>query len=105
MAHVVIRLAAPNDSNGNPRRVFVIMDESSDVLGAVDEGYAGSHALVEAIGGALGQRLRSSNYPTFATTGAEYRSLLKDYGPKGVIRRRRGYFKFKGEVSGGGTLR
>lgn len=105
MSYSLIRLDAGHDTNGNPRRVFVVLDKDSDVLAAVDEGYAGSHALEEWIPGALGSRLRRANYPTFATTGAEYRGLLRDYGPRGVIRRQRGYLKFKGEVGTGGAFR
>ena len=35
------RWKAPNDTNGNPRRVFLVFDAEGNVLDVIDEGYAG----------------------------------------------------------------
>jgi hypothetical protein len=40
----VLHLAAPNDSNGNPRRAFVAFAGSA-LRGCWDEGYSGFHAV------------------------------------------------------------
>lgn len=47
-SYLVTHYAAPNDRNGNPRRVFVVrrMSRGSDyaeVVAVLDEGYAGSN--------------------------------------------------------------
>jgi hypothetical protein len=68
---VVIRLDAGHDRNGNPRRVFVVLNEHSDIVAAYDEEYRGK--------GALPEELRGVNYPTLATTPGEYRQLVKEH--------------------------
>lgn len=45
----MVRLVAPNDRNGNPRRAFVALGPFGDVVGAWNEGYAGTHAVPEAL--------------------------------------------------------
>jgi len=64
---IILRLAAPNDGNGNPRRVFVAFDGS--VVGAWDEGYLGSDAIPEALRGSYGGI-------TIEVTPREYRRYL-----------------------------
>jgi hypothetical protein len=49
----ILHLVADNDKNGNPRRAFVVMSEGN-VLRVVDEGYSGSHALIEVFGKDIG---------------------------------------------------
>lgn len=34
-------LQATNDTNGNPRRVYVFYDDNGDIIKTVDEGYQG----------------------------------------------------------------
>ncbi len=34
-------LSAPSDSNGNPRRLYMVMDEEGNIITAIDEGYSG----------------------------------------------------------------
>jgi hypothetical protein len=41
----VQRYCTKNDSNGNPRRVFVIRNDSGSVVRTVAEGYEGRHPL------------------------------------------------------------
>ena len=44
-----IKLCAPNDRNGNPRRIFLVvgntLNAGGGVLHAIDEGYAGRGGL------------------------------------------------------------
>jgi hypothetical protein len=42
-----IHLRAPNDRNGNPRRIYLCV-EGGAVVAAIDEGYHGTAALTEA---------------------------------------------------------
>lgn len=69
----IIKLNASNDSNGNPRRVFVGIAPCGAISGAWDEGYAG--------GNAVPMRLRkmASNACTFDTTPSEYRELVRRF--------------------------
>lgn len=70
-ATVAIKLCAPNDRNGNPRRVYVVLDTfTGDIIDAIDEGYCG-------IGGLHKEYPDIPSPPEFYTTPAEYRSLLK----------------------------
>ena len=62
-------LKAPNDTNGNPRRVFVIYDAAGNILDAVDEGYAGRPQWVRAL----------PELPSFSITATEYREILRDW--------------------------
>ena len=76
----VVRLDAGNDANGNPRRLFLIMNPGG-IVAAVDEGYSGSSALVRAFGKDTGDKLvrKYDLGGTINTTPGEYRSLLKDF--------------------------
>lgn len=65
----IIRLNARNDTNGNPRRVFVVL-EAGRAVAAFDEGYSGTHAIPEAV-----RHLYQGQ--TFDTTATERRDLLK----------------------------
>ena len=47
--YTVQRYCARNDTNGNPRRVFVIRDEAGVIVATADEGYAGRMALGRAL--------------------------------------------------------
>ena len=70
MAKIVIRLDAGHDNNGNPRRVFVALNERGDIVGVEDEGYAGD-------ANAKKRWPRAKQGPTFETTAGEYRELVK----------------------------
>ena len=71
---VVIKLNAGNDVNGNPRRVFVVLD-GEGIVKAIDEGYAGTANLEKHFPG-----LKGCNVDTFETTPKEYRTLLREFG-------------------------
>jgi hypothetical protein len=76
----VVRFNAGNDNNGNPRRVYVIMD-GQGIIAAVDEGYYGPHALDHAFGEEAGKTLRNKIAGDIETTPAEYKALRKNFPP------------------------
>ncbi len=39
---IYLHLATKHDVNGNPRRLYVILDSDGDVVDVIDEGYAGN---------------------------------------------------------------
>lgn len=67
---IYINLAADNDTNGNPRRIFVIFDEDGEILDCIDEGYSGLAEVTK-------QYPNAKYAGRFETTPKEYRSLLK----------------------------
>jgi hypothetical protein len=42
---IAIKIRTKNDTNGNPRRGWIIVDEEGEVVNFIDEGYAGKGAL------------------------------------------------------------
>lgn len=67
--HFVLRHKAPNDRNGNARRVYVLYSFGARIMGVWDEGSLGSSALP------FDYRLYPCvDVPCSAT---EYRTLLK----------------------------
>ena len=72
----IIRLNAGNDTNGNPRRVYVAFD-GCDIVGAWDEGYSGYNAVPEAL------RPLARQAATLATTATERRELLAMFDKDG----------------------
>jgi hypothetical protein len=82
MEVVALHLRANNDVNGNPRRCFVVLDDRSRFVEAIDEGYEGMAALY-------------SKYPQFGPGGdcfaqaidvgvGEYRRMLRRDRPSYV---------------------
>lgn len=45
---ILLRVRAPNDVNGNPRRGWIVYDASGTQVDFVDEGYHGRRALTQA---------------------------------------------------------
>lgn len=75
MQTMAIGLNAGNDTNGNPRRVWVVLQidgDSQHIIDAVDEGYQGFHRVKEFYQDCI-------QGPMFRTVPAEYRALLKAY--------------------------
>jgi len=72
---VCIKLCAGHTTNGNPRRVYVLLSDDGSIIRAVDEGYEGIGAL-RGIPGCE----RQSEPVEFDTTPAEYRRLLRHFG-------------------------
>jgi hypothetical protein len=70
----LIHLAAPNDVNGNPRRVYVAI-RGGAIVGAWDEGYAGWGAVPA---GPLRELARIVE--RIPTTPGAYRAILKSHG-------------------------
>lgn len=58
---------APNDVNGNPRRLFVVFDDQGNIARIVDEGYRGEPADIRAL----------VHLPSVRITATEYRNLIK----------------------------
>lgn len=71
-----LRLRAKNDTNGNPRRVFIAVQEGR-IIAAEDEGHEGSAALAR-LPGYSGMKCSPAD---IETTPAEYRCVLRQYGP------------------------
>lgn len=76
---LAIHLCAPNDTNGNPRRVYVLHDRAGSIVAAIDEGYSGHHAVKEAgyPNAVMG--------PAYDTIPSEYRTLLAKSAPWRVV--------------------
>jgi hypothetical protein len=69
---IALKFNAGNDRNGNPRRVFVVVNTSGVVLSAHDEGYQGEKAVTQ-------------HYPGIAIVGqfditpTDYKYFIKQY--------------------------
>lgn len=70
LARFYISLNAGHDTNGNPRRVYVVFDGDGQVMDVIDEGYSGQAAVIGIYPGIQGGA-------RFDTTPTEYRRLLK----------------------------
>lgn len=84
MKEIIIRFNAGHDCNGNPRRVYAVIDvKSGDIIRGIDEGYRGEGAIDLAMPG-FRQRPSFQGYsiPTIATTPAQYREICR-IGGKG----------------------
>ena len=72
----MVHACAPNDRNGNPRRLYVGFFENQGIQTTLvwDEGYSGHHAVPE--------RYREAAYHAerVEISPAEYRRALKSYG-------------------------
>ena len=44
---IYIKVSAPNDRNGNPRRCFVVIDQEGRLVEVIDEGYVGVSAVTK----------------------------------------------------------
>jgi hypothetical protein len=66
----VIRLNAGHDRNGNPRRLYVVIDGTT-ITDVIDEGYEGTGALRGRL-----PRLRGSP-PDFRISASEYNELKR----------------------------
>jgi hypothetical protein len=73
---IAIHINAGNDTNGNPRRGFIIVDSQGTAIDFIDEGYAGTGSLqTSAYSGAT-----PSNF-TIDVSPAFYKSALRQsYG-------------------------
>jgi hypothetical protein len=70
---IALHFNAGNNTNGNPRRVFVVVNTQGEVVGAYDEGYRGEASVTQHFPGiaVVGR---------FNITPAQYRELLKEHG-------------------------
>ena len=67
---IYLHLSTKHDTNGNPRRLFLILNEKGDPINAIDEGYAGNSQVrkehPDAVAG-----------PRIEVTISEYRGWLR----------------------------
>lgn len=70
-ATVALRLIAPHDSNGNPRRGWAVLDENGSVIRFVEEGYTGPRVLATA---GFGEVVRG---PEINVTAMEFRAWIR----------------------------
>lgn len=73
IVYLVQRLCSKNDVNGNPKRVYIVINpETGNIVDAIDEGYSGLSGV-------------RKKYPEFielydvVTTNSEYKAFLKDF--------------------------
>lgn len=66
-------LLCPNDVNGNPRRIYVLLEDEGAIVAVWDEGYMGSHAVPGV------WREDAYNAPRVYISGKEYRRILKEF--------------------------
>lgn len=72
-AHVTQHWRADNDSNGNPRRIYMVWDRDGRLIAALDEGYSGFPR-------ALSDKQRSGRLIDLGSVNianSEYRSTLR----------------------------
>jgi hypothetical protein len=69
-ANAIVRLSAGHDENGNPLRVFVILDCESQIMRVYDEGYGSASEVLQ-----NHPELRSHSPVTFQVPVSEYREL------------------------------
>ncbi len=69
---IAVYIATKNDTNGNPRRGWIVFNASGGVSGFVDEGYLGTAALAEAGWGTIPRTAQR-----ITVTPGEYRGWKK----------------------------
>lgn len=70
---IFLHLDAGHDVNGNPRRLYVVLDQQANVVEVIDEGYEGRGALRKY----APKTTRGLPIVEFETTPRQYRELLK----------------------------
>ena len=74
--YTVQHVRGPQDSNGNPRRLYLVTHLEEGKTGAFDEGYSGRHAVPEWLWN------MAYHLPHVNVAAHEYRSLLGEYPAK-----------------------
>ena len=69
----ILHCCANNDVNGNPRRVFVLVNDNEDNCILWDEGYSGHHAVPPMY------RQLACESERVTVSARKYMKLLKDY--------------------------
>jgi len=73
---IALHLDAGHTTNGNPRRLYLIIDpQSGNVVDAVDEGHRGHGVVPKGV-----QHIWLYGTDRIAITPKEYRDLLRDAG-------------------------
>ena len=76
---IYLHLKTKNDNNGNPRRLYLVINDNGGVVEAIDEGYSGDQVARK-----YPQIIQG---PPINITPTEYRDWLRHYG--GVVKTRR----------------
>jgi hypothetical protein len=75
MRYLFQRLVAPNDRNGNPRRLYLVTDLETRHTTAYDEGYAGIDCVPEWV------EMGPIYYlPSVRVSAKEHARLLREHG-------------------------
>ena len=74
MNYVMQHLSAPNDVNGNPRRLYYVLNVHTKNEMVFDEGYEGFMGIPEYI------RTSFFALPDMKITATEYKRFLKEVG-------------------------
>ncbi len=67
---IYLHLVAPHDNNGNPRRLFVVLDENADAKAVIEQGYTGYREIRK-------QFPDAKEGPEINITVSEYNSWLR----------------------------
>ena len=67
----IIHACAPNDTNGNPRRAFIVLNGTEQGHTVYDEGYEGEGAIPEY------DRKNAATWTTLKVTPGQYRDLIR----------------------------
>jgi hypothetical protein len=84
---IAVYIATKNDTNGNPRRGWIIFNATGDVAGFVDEGYLGTAALAEAGWGTVPRTAQRITVTPGEYLGWKRANLKKNRGRKRTSRR------------------
>ena len=74
--YYAVHLDSGQDTNGNPKRCFVIYNAAGDYVDAVDEGYEGTRALRRA---RVPENSTVKILGRFKVTRSEYNEAVKGY--------------------------
>lgn len=69
---IYLHLKCPNDDNGNPRRIYLVLDKNGDIVDAIDEGYKGVRAVTK-------KYPRAKQGPSFRIYPSDRRYLLREF--------------------------
>jgi hypothetical protein len=75
---IAVKIETKNDTNGNPRRGFIILSDEGSVLAFADQGYRGELATLDAARDAAGPGTDVQQSVTLAVTPGQYRAYLND---------------------------
>ena len=81
----IFHYCANNDVNGNPQRLYALIDDNEDILAVWDEGYLGSDAVPGNFRDAAYDSIRKD------ISVRKYKKLLRDYPSPDYAYKIKGY--------------